>query len=241
MDGHLNDAEVSARLDAVAAAEERLRQTVASIDERELAAPSLCDGWTRGHVLAHVALNAHSLVNLVEWARTGVETPQYPSWDRRDRDIERASTRTRQEHLDALAEASAAFASAARRMPLDRWEVEVSGIGGSPQPAGRFLFARVREVEVHHVDLRGGYGPADWDPGFVRSVLEEVPARLGPETAEAFTAEATDVEVSLRVGDGPAGAHVRGPAHSLLAWLLGRSDGTDLDSDGALPAVPPWG
>ena len=39
---------------------------------------------------------------------------------------------------------------------------------------------RLREVEIHHVDLRAGYGPADWDAAFVRTVLEEVPARLGP-------------------------------------------------------------
>ena len=230
-----------AGLSAVAAAEERLRATVESFDERDLAEPSLCEGWTRGHVLAHVALNAHSLVNLMEWARTGVETPQYPGWDERNRAIERCSRRTKAEHLDALAEAGAAFAAAARGVPPGRWDFEVHGIGGSAQPVRRFLFGRLREVEIHHVDLRAAYRPADWDAAFVRTVLEEVPARLGPGAPEAFVAEAVDVDARVTVGEGTAAVVVRGTAHSLLAWLLGRSDGGDLDAGGALPPVPPWG
>jgi maleylpyruvate isomerase len=234
--------EVAARLAAIAAAEGRLRATVESFDDGDLAEPSLCEGWTRGHVLAHVALNAHSLVNLMEWARTGVETPQYPGWEERDRDIERLSARTKTEHLDALAEAADAFASAARHVPTDRWDFDVSGIGGTPQPARRFLFGRLREVEIHHVDLRGGYTPADWDGAFVRAVLEEVPARLGPGATEAFVVEAVDAGLSVTVGDGPPARRVRGAADSLLAWLLGRSDGHDLDAGGSgLPPVPSWG
>lgn len=238
----MNEREVRARLDAVAAAEERLRRTTHSLTDDGLGEPSLCDGWTRGHVLAHLALNAHSLVNLMEWARTGAETPQYPGWDERDRDIERFSTRTKQEHLDALDEASAAFASAAAEVPLDRWDYPVRGIGGAPQPAGRFLFGRLREVEVHHVDLRCGYGPADWDDAFVRTVLEEVPARLASRSATPFVAEAPDAGMSIVVGEGPPLTRVSGPAHALLAWLLGRSDGAGLDAgDRPLPPVPAWG
>ncbi|HEV2755970.1 MAG TPA: maleylpyruvate isomerase family mycothiol-dependent enzyme [Actinomycetota bacterium] len=238
----MNEREVRARLDAVAASERRLRRTVEALDEDGLAAPSLCEGWTRGHVLAHVALNAHSLVNLMDWARTGVVTPQYPSWEERDADIERFSTRAKQEHLDALAAASDAFASAAARVPLDRWDFKVSGIGGTPQPVRQFLFGRLREVEIHHVDLNAGYGPGDWDPGFVRTVLEEVPDRLGPAADDAFSVEAGDAGVKLTVGEGAPLVHVRGSAHHLLAWLLGRSDGAGLEtSGGALPRVPAWG
>lgn len=41
--------------------------------------PSALPGWTRGHLLAHVAPNADALGNLVHWAATGEPTPMYSS------------------------------------------------------------------------------------------------------------------------------------------------------------------
>ena len=62
-------------LDDVERATSRLLATAGSLDA-DPSAPSLLPGWTRGHVLTHVARNADSLVNLLTWARTGVVTPQ---------------------------------------------------------------------------------------------------------------------------------------------------------------------
>ena len=76
------------RLAKVAASEERFIATMEGLEEAALVEPSLLPGWSRGHVVAHVALNAHSNVNLMNWARTGVETPQYPSEQHRADDIE---------------------------------------------------------------------------------------------------------------------------------------------------------
>ncbi|MGH3214672.1 MAG: maleylpyruvate isomerase N-terminal domain-containing protein, partial [Trebonia sp.] len=43
----------------------------AALDEAALGAPSALPGWTRRHLLAHVAANAGALGNLVHWAATG--------------------------------------------------------------------------------------------------------------------------------------------------------------------------
>ena len=51
-------------------------------------APSLLPGWTRAHVVAHLARNAEALTRLATWARTGVETPMYVSPEQRDAEIE---------------------------------------------------------------------------------------------------------------------------------------------------------
>ena len=237
----VNEPELSRHLDAVADAEARLLDTLGRLDESALGGPSLLPGWTRGHVLAHVALNAHSLVNLFEWARSGVETPQYPSWEERDADIERHAGRSPGEHRTALVTAAAAFGAAARAVPATRWDAPVRGIGGDPAPAASFLFGRLREVEIHHVDLDAGYGPGDWDEAFVRAVLDQVPGRLSPRADEAFVARAADLDVTIEIGSG-ARAEVAGPARQLLAWLLGRTDGSSLDAGGGvLPRVPSWG
>ena len=238
----MNGGELSDRLDEIRAAEDRLLRTVSKLPEAGLREPSLLPGWTRAHVLAHVALNAHSLVNLFTWARTGAETPQYPSWEERDAGIETHSSRTLAEHAAALAEAGAAFQAAARDVPLERWSFPVAGIGGDPVPAERFLFGRLREVEIHHVDLDAGYRPDDWPESFVRAVLDEVPGRISGRAARPFVAHATDLGIGLEVGEGAPATEVRGRGRELLAWLLGRSDGRGLESGaGALPDVPSWG
>lgn len=58
-----------------------------------LTMPSYLPGWSRAHVVAHVARNADALVNLLTWARTGVETPMYASGDQRAREIEEGARR----------------------------------------------------------------------------------------------------------------------------------------------------
>ncbi len=65
----------------VDAATSRLLRTAASFDAADLAAASLLPGWTRGHVLAHVARNADGFVNLLTAARTGEALPMYASLD----------------------------------------------------------------------------------------------------------------------------------------------------------------
>src|SRR5215472_16842111 len=49
------------------------------LTDADVREPSLLPGWTRGHVLTHLARNAEGGVRLLEWARTGVPSYAYPS------------------------------------------------------------------------------------------------------------------------------------------------------------------
>jgi maleylpyruvate isomerase len=237
----MTEEELDQTLTRISRAEERFVSTAAALTEEDLKAPSLCEGWTRGHVIAHVALNAHSIVNLMEGARTGRDIPQYPSASARSNDIERYSTRTPAEHAAALKEGSDAFHGAARTLPLDRWEQRVRNINGYELPASLYLFARLREVEIHHVDLDAGCTSKDWSDEFVTRVLEGIPDRLD-EAESPFKIHATDLDLTLEVGGGSPVLTIEGPGHALLAWLLGRSEGKELDAGGKpLPALPAWG
>jgi len=220
----------------------RLVMSARSLNEHDVAAPSLCSGWTRGHVLAHVALNADSLVNLLTWARTGIETPQYPSWEVRESDIGEAAGRSVGGHLDAITASAARFESAAESLPGDRWSYVVRGIGGDAQPASEYLTARRREVEVHHVDLDAGYGPERWPLDFVESELVHAASKLSRRAVTSFNISVTDLGSSLLVGTGSASGNVKGPGYSLLAWLYGRGSGSDLQTDlETLPELGAWG
>jgi maleylpyruvate isomerase len=62
--------------------------TVASLADDELSKPTKCEGWTRAHVIAHLARGADAVTNLATWAVTGQETPAYASREKRDAEIE---------------------------------------------------------------------------------------------------------------------------------------------------------
>src|SRR6476619_4300489 len=64
---------------------------VERLSDDELAAPSALPDWSRAHVVAHIARNADALVNLLDWARTGVETPMYPSREARNAGIDQTA------------------------------------------------------------------------------------------------------------------------------------------------------
>lgn len=81
-------ATADARLAAVAEATGHLLRTVAALDPAAVTGPSALPGWTRGHILAHLARNADSLLNLLEAARTGTDIPQYATLEARDQGIE---------------------------------------------------------------------------------------------------------------------------------------------------------
>src|SRR3954464_4347691 len=69
----------SAVLQWWAAGERAVARLVDGLTDDELAADSGLPGWSRAHVVAHLARNADALVNLLSWARTGVEIPMSPS------------------------------------------------------------------------------------------------------------------------------------------------------------------
>jgi maleylpyruvate isomerase len=238
--------EVSHSLDRLAAASERLVASAATLSDAQARAPSLLPGWTRGHVLTHVARNADGLRNLLIWARTGTETPMYASAESRSADIEAGAGRPTTALAADVRESAAAFAAEAASLPRDAWTVPVRALNGPPFPARGVLERRLSEVEIHHVDLAASYGPTDWPDEFLLEAL--------PRVAESFAGRQDTPHClirpdgstsSLSIGSAQPGiptATVQGQPVDLLAWLLGRGDGTALTvaAGGTLPELPPW-
>jgi maleylpyruvate isomerase len=227
-------------------ATDRLLATARGLDDAAIAGPSLLPGWSRGHVLAHVARNADGAVNLLNWARTGVRTPQYESLDSRAADIDADAARSAAEHLRDLLDSGERFAAAVRDMPAAAWTAVVEWTSGTKSPAARVMWSRLREVEIHHVDLGAGYGPADWPEAFtlrmIRSLAQDFGARTDAPRAVLRSPEVSHDLVLGAEGEA-AGPVVSGPAAAIVAWLIGRSGGHALsvEPEGPLPAVPDWG
>ncbi|MEV4123341.1 maleylpyruvate isomerase family mycothiol-dependent enzyme [Micromonospora sp. NPDC049645] len=226
----------------VDAATSRLLRTAASFDDADLAAASLLPGWSRGHVLTHVARNADGFVNLLTAARTGEALPMYASLQARAADIESGAGRSPAEHLDDLRRTADLFAEAVAVMPADAWAATVQARKG-PWPAALLVWGRLREIEVHHLDLAADYHAADWSDTFAHRLLREAASHhaMGP-TPPSMVLRLDGSEHEVVIGDRGGAPVVSGPVGDLAAWLIGRADGAPLSvtPDGPLPTPPEW-
>ncbi len=210
----------------------RLAADAAALTDGQARESSLLPGWSRGHVLTHLARNADGLRNLLIWGRTGVETPQYPSREARDAAVEAGAARPAAELATDLRQSAAAFDQEAASLPAAAWDAPVRGLTGPEHPAWYTLFRRLTEVEMHHVDLGVGYGPPDWPARFVADELERVTGQFADrDDVPACVLEVTGTGQRLMLGPAAAAraqaaVTVAGPGCWLLAWLTGRDAGT---------------
>jgi maleylpyruvate isomerase len=159
--------------DQVDAATQRLLDDARILSEADLRAPSLLPGWTRAHVLAHLARNADAMRNVLAGARSGQSRDAYPSAEAREAGIEEGSRQGAAALMTDLADSAMALRTVVRQLPDDAWQFPVWMLDTGPFPAALLLTKRLTEVELHHCDLGSGYGPADWLPAFAAMDLAE--------------------------------------------------------------------
>ena len=116
-----------AALEALQASTQTLLTTVDGLTDEDVRAPSLLPGWTRGHVLTHLARSADAMLNLVASARTGREHPMYPSREQRDADIDAGAGRGADELRADLREAHERLTAALDELPDEQWSAPSAG------------------------------------------------------------------------------------------------------------------
>lgn len=217
-------------------ATQRLVRRVDELPDASYAGRCLLPGWTRAHVVAHLALNAESLEGVLRGAAAGGEPAMYPSRTRRDQDIERLADSSPGELRERLLTSVRCFADAVADFPAERWQSGFRRLPDSPDvlPVGSVLGMRHREVEIHHVDLDAGYEPRDWPGSFVVAAVEALRDR-----APGVTLLATDLGRSWHAERGRV--TVSGPGPRIAWWLSGRGHGEGLTSNGGdLPRIQEW-
>lgn len=237
-------AEARRCLGDVRAATEVLGRAVGGLDDRGMQQPSRLPGWTRGHVVTHLARNADALVNLLTWARTGVEHPMYQSKADRDADIEEGAGRLAQILREDVRAASDRLAAASERMSDSQWLATVAGRASTDFPAANIPSMRLFEVWVHLVDLDVGFGFDDVPAEQVEGMLGTAVSRLldrpdAPSVHLTVTLPDGEERVWDLVGGSGDTCDVSGSAAAALAWLTGRGDGRGLEGD--VPVLPAWG
>jgi maleylpyruvate isomerase len=129
--------------DQIDQATQRLLDAARIIPEADLRAPSLLPGWTRAHVLAHLARNADAIRNLLIGARSGQDRPAYASADARDAGIEQGAAMSARDLMADLADSSMALRTIARQLPDQAWQVQVRVLDSAPFPAAGLLTRRL--------------------------------------------------------------------------------------------------
>ena len=219
------------RLADVYDATTRYLRTLDGLTPERLADPSPLPGWSRAHVVAHLALHALGTTRALTGLVQGERLPVYDSVEQRAADIEATAGLPPEELRELSFDA------------CDRWKDAIGSVkdwdavmermpGTGPFTAAECVHMRWREVEIHHADLDAGYSPADWPAAFTTYLLDYVAADRGRD--HDLTLRSPSRELVLGAG----GPLVEGSEHDLAWWLLGRGSGAGLS--GEVPTLGPW-
>jgi maleylpyruvate isomerase len=202
---------------------------VGTLDEAAVRAPSALPGWSRAHLLTHLARNADAVVNLLTWAETGVEHPMYGPGTARDDDIEAGAARGTAEILADFVASGERLVEFATALPDRVWTAPVRARFGQRITGANAVTLRLAETTIHLVDLDRGHdfaaATALLGP-FLGDVVENMIGMYsGDLPSRRLTT--TDGAHSWTMGDGSGGT-VTGRPGDLLAWVSGRADGSAL-------------
>ena len=237
-------------VDLLGEASARLIRTVDGFHGDDWTTPSLLPGWTRAHVVAHLALNAEGIARalrgvVADDSHGDALEPRtmYDSDEKRDSDIEDLATAEPAEIRDRLLAGTTLLQEAIEAIPGDRWDTRVERTpGGRSIRARAFPEMRLREIEIHHVDLDAGYTTADWEPKFIEHLMDAMDKRV--HTGRAFEVRPLDSPRTWVFGPGESEYPVpvvTGPAADLAWWLTGRPARDTLScSQGELPVIEGW-
>jgi maleylpyruvate isomerase len=209
--------------------------TLDGLSENDYDKPSLLPGWSRRKLLGHVARNAEALVNLLNWARSGVETPMYASPEDRERGIEETAKLALVELLADYRACAARLATAIKDLPEQAWANKVRTAQGREVPASEVPWMRCREVWIHAVDMDAGFGFED--------IPSEILAALVSDVFQMW--ERRNVTPAIKVHAeghtwGAGSLEVEGELAEIVRWLTGRGTSERIDAQIGSTQIPPW-
>lgn len=224
-------------IEALHTADEHWSEVVSTLTEPELRAPSLLPGWSRAHVVAHVALNGEAFRRVLTQVAEDRAPSMYDSNEARDRDIDVLAAADRSALLLRSSTVTAQLPDLLAALPEARREVMVSrlpGGGGMTFPVREVLPKRLGEVWIHLADLgSAAFSHHDWPTQFAADLVTQ---RAPRHPSWGFAA--TDVDRQWGPPTAPE-LTLSGPVADLARWLTGRGTGEGLTSStGAIPDPP---
>jgi len=221
--------------------------TLRRLDDAAARGPSLLPGWSRGHVVAHMARHADGHLRMLEGVQRGATAQQYPGGaEGRAHEIHLAASQGADQLLDDLRRSSEALFAIWEDLPDELWDEPTRALTAGERPARELVRARWWELEFHHVDLDLGFTGDRWPRAFVHAalprVLNGVPRRrakagaatrwlvVSDDGAGTWLVEDDGAEATVHVASPGDAADVclTGPSWALLLWLMGRHPASDV-------------
>ncbi|WP_433008257.1 maleylpyruvate isomerase family mycothiol-dependent enzyme [Kribbella sp. CA-294648] len=207
----------------------RLTAVLAGLDDEAVRAPSGLPGWSRGHVLTHIAYFSEAMTRQVEEALAGRLVEMYDGGrPARDAAIEAGAGRSADELREHVRTATAGLLDAWRK--VDDWSRPVTHRNGD---LAATVYTGWRELEVHTVDLALEPTSDDWSVEFCLHLLDFLKART-PDGLHLIL-----VGGNTRWENGTGEDRIlTGTFTDLTAWMAGRRPVRPITGD--LPELKPW-
>ncbi|MGP5022878.1 maleylpyruvate isomerase N-terminal domain-containing protein [Glutamicibacter arilaitensis] len=147
-------------------------------------------GWSVGHVLTHLARNADAHARRLEGALNGEDVPKYANGaEQRRQEIEVGARNAASEILADLESSVRRLDGLLEQSEQAHWP-NVGFMGGGHYGVGGCPAHRLREVQMHLVDLGLGYSPSQWPEEYATwdldNLLATVPERLASSVARTM-------------------------------------------------------
>ncbi|TCC60476.1 maleylpyruvate isomerase family mycothiol-dependent enzyme [Kribbella pittospori] len=219
-------------LNDVKTAAAALTALVADLDEETARGASVLPGWSRGHVITHIANFSEAMTRQVDEALLGRLVEFYDGGrPARDAAIEAGAHRPAAELKSHLAAATTALLATWDKVGPDDWQRPITHRESNIAAAVNTTW---RELTIHTTDLNLGPTPATWPPAFCLHLLNF----LRPRTPEG-------IHLTLQPTDAPTWENgtgtpitLTGTLPALTAWYAGRTPPTPIH--GTLPDLLPW-
>ncbi|MGW9403298.1 maleylpyruvate isomerase family mycothiol-dependent enzyme [Arthrobacter sp. NPDC055585] len=231
----INRARLHSDLSRLGRETDMLLATATSLAGDEMAAPSLCEGWTRADVLAHVASGARAQAKLISDAVSGRACTSYASTGASSQAAADTGVLPREDLIEELGASAAAFRQAAQLLGGDL-AVPTLQVDGTAIPATSIVELRISEVLLHHHDLDTAWTIEEADPDSLLNAVEAAVRALSAKGAPGMTL-VTEERDEWTIGDG--GMRILSDREGLLLWLA-RGDAEHLELDGPVPSLPSW-
>ena len=218
-------------LNEVRAIADQLLALVADLDDASARGDSNLPGWSRGHVITHIANFSEAMTRQVDEALEGRVIEMYDGGrPARDAAIESGADRSGADLRAHLTQAVTTLLASWDKVSPTDWPLPILH-RNSNLSAG--LQATWRELTIHTSDLNLGVTPASWSSAFCLHLLDF----LRPRTPDGIHLILQADDTTWETGTGQD-VTLTGALTNLTAWYAGRP--TPGPVTGPAPDLLPW-